>query len=395
MKKLIALSCLLAALVGISAQESRRFFELGVDVEAGFANNYLGWNDIFTETIVIDLNQMNSDLGKMGFMVGLGMGADTYMNLTIPKKFSIGFNTGVSASGGITVPGSLFELLAEGNDPDKTYAGKLDVNADVYGFTDISIGLKAGPIWLTVTPAFYMPLLYIPDPDVTYSFVTSSDGTLRATAVADMAMYSVLDLEAIIEKTGANPAAGLGSGGGIDLSLGATYALLNNLDLGATFTSVPLLPASLANRTKFTARYSVDMEQVLKNMDNPVQTTETSDYSYDKEKILILRPFKFGLNANWRPFNRKILSFRPDLALGVYDGVFFDAGLNTRVNLANILIFDLDTGYRDRMWRHRIGMILNFRITETEIGFSSQSQAFTKSFGFSGMNLFVGMRMGF
>jgi len=339
MKKLIALSCLLAALVGISAQESRRFFELGVDVEAGFANNYLGWNDIFTETIVIDLNQMNSDLGKMGFMVGLGMGADTYMNLTIPKKFSIGFNTGVSASGGITVPGSLFELLAEGNDPDKTYAGKLDVNADVYGFTDISIGLKAGPIWLTVTPAFYMPLLYIPDPDVTYSFVTSSDGTLRATAVADMAMYSVLDLEAIIEKTGANPAAGLGSGGGIDLSLGATYALLNNLDLGATFTSVPLLPASLANRTKFTARYSVDMEQVLKNMDNPVQTTETSDYSYDKEKILILRPFKFGLNANWRPFSRKILSFRPDLALGVYDGVFFDAGLNTRVNLANILIY--------------------------------------------------------
>lgn len=137
MKKLIAFSCLLAALVGISAQESRRFFELGVDVEAGFANNYLGWNDIFTETIVIDLNQMNSDLGKMGFMVGLGMGADTYMNLTIPKKFSIGFNTGVSASGGITVPGSLFELLAEGNDPDKTYAGKLDVNADVYGFTDI------------------------------------------------------------------------------------------------------------------------------------------------------------------------------------------------------------------------------------------------------------------
>lgn len=395
MKKLIALSCLLAALVGISAQESRRFFELGVDVEAGFANNYLGWNDIFTDTIVIDLNQMNSDLGKMGFMVGLGMGADTYMNLTIPKKFSIGFNTGVSASGGITVPGSLFELLAEGNDPDKTYAGKLDVNADVYGFTDISIGLKAGPIWLTVTPAFYMPLLYIPDPDVTYSFVTSSDGTLRATAVADMAMYSVLDLEAIIEKTGANPAAGLGSGGGIDLSLGATYALLNNLDLGATFTSVPLLPASLANRTKFTARYSVDMEQVLKNMDNPVQTTETSDYSYDKEKILIFRPFKFGLNANWRPFNRKILSFQPDLALGVYDGVFCDAGLNTRVNLANILIFDLDTGYRDRMWRHRIGMILNFRITETEIGFSSQSQAFTKSFGFSGMNLFVGMRMGF
>jgi len=323
------------------------------------------------------------------------MGADTYMNLNIPKKFSLGFRTEVSASGGITVPGSLFELLSKGNVPDKTYTGKLDVNGDVFLSQDISFGTKVGPIWLNVAPAYYMPLMYIPDPDVTYTFLTSSDGTLKATAVADVSMYSVLDLEAVFENKGGNPAAGLGSGGGLDLTLGATYPLLKNLDLGASLQSIPLLPASLENRTKFTTSVSVDMAQVLKNMNDPVQTSETSDFTYDKEKIMILRPFKFGLNADWRPFNKKILSLRPDMALGVYDGVFVDAGLLTRVNLANILIFDLDTGYRDRMWKHRIGMILNFRITETEIGFSTQSQAFTKSFGFSGMNLFIGTRIGF
>lgn len=400
MKKL-AIFIFLVGIVAISwADKSRRIFELGFDVNIAASNNYIGLTDLMTETLVIDLDQISKDLSSSGFRVAAEGGADFFMNLNL-KKLQLGLFTNIQGTGFSSLPGSLFELLAEGNEIDKAYKGDLqmwgDLNLEMGANVASKIETPIGPIQIKIEPVYYMPLLHLHKPTASYMFETKNDGTVVATGIAEIPIYSVISLENIDGSVDIGGAVGtLFSSGGLDLSVTGDYQLFPFLSVGATLTQVPIVPARMKNRSLLKAKFSVETLSVLESIDSgdPFTTTENSEFIYDSEDIMFIRPLKFGTHAAYQPFG-KLLTVTPNLGLGYYDSLFMEFGLEGKLNLANIFIFSLSTAYEDLVWKEQIGFVLNFRVVELHLLVGSYSPSFLKSFTLAGAGATLGMRFGF
>ena len=55
----------------------------------------------------------------------------------------------------------------------------------------------------------------------------------------------------------------------------------------------------------------------------------------------------------------------------------------------------LSTEYRDQLFIHQIGATLNVRVLQLDVGISSQSASFKKSFEVSGVGAYAYITMGF
>jgi hypothetical protein len=73
----------------------------------------------------------------------------------------------------------------------------------------------------------------------------------------------------------------------------------------------------------------------------------------------------------------------------------FNAGLEAQLNLKRIFSLALGTGYREKIWRHSFGLMLNLRVIQLDLGVSLQSQDFVGSFRVQGAGAVVGLRFGF
>lgn len=399
MKK-IALFIFLVGLVTLSwADEPRRFFELGFDVNLSASNNYIGLTDIMKETIVIDLDKISKDLSSSGFRVAADAGADFFLNLNLGKKLRLGFFTNVQASGFGSLPGSLFELLAEGNEIDKEYKGDLLMWGDLNLEMGAKVGTKIGPLQVMFKPVYYMPLIHLHNPKAYYSFETKSDGTIVAKGIAEIPIYSVIPLDSLENSINVGGATGnLFASGGLDLSLSADYSLFPFLTVGGTLTQLPIVPARMENRSLLKANFTFETVSILdgigKDSGDMYTSTDSSDFVYDTKKIMFVRPIKIGAHAEYRPFGR-LLSVTPNLGLGYYNTLFMEFGVEGRLNLANILILSLSTNFEDLVWKEQLGLILNFRIVELEVMVGSYSPGFIKSFTGAGLGASVGMKFGF
>lgn len=400
MKKLSVFIFLVGLLATTWADKPRRVFELGFDVNIAASNNYIGLTDLMTETLVIDLDQISKDLSGSGFRVAAEGGADFFMNLNL-KKLQLGLFTNIQASGFSSLPGSLFELIAEGNEIDKAYKGDLqmwgDLNLEMGAKAGTKIDTPIGPVQIMIEPVYYMPLLHLHKPTASYMFETKNDGTIVASGTAEIPIYSVISLENIDGSPNFGGAVGnLFASGGLDLSLTGDYQLYPFLSVGGSLTQVPIVPARMKNRSLLKAKFSVETLSVLESIDSgdPVTTTEDSEFVYDSEDILFVRPFKIGAHAAYQPFG-KLLTVAPNLGLGYYNSLFMEFGLEGKLNLANIFIFSLSTAYEDLVWKEQVGLILNFRVVELQLLVGSYSPSFLKSFTLAGVGATLGMRIGF
>jgi hypothetical protein len=401
MKRALLLLLLLASVVSLEAQAYRRNIEFGVDVYGGFANSYLSPMDFLQETVTIDLTTLAHDIGS-GLSLFTGAGGDVFFNVNSVAS-SFGWFAGVDATGQFKVPQTLLKLITQGN-TENSYSGKFDLGAAAFAETGLWARIKIlDDLDITVRPAYFLPLAVMTKVDADYSLNTTG-GVVKANGKLNSTVHTPFSTADGIQI---DPGDMISKGGG-DLTLEAAYALFPNFILGLSLSHIPLFPARLSDGYNITTDfvYEQNVGDILDglgdgdgfSLEDGLTYSEPLFTSFSGSKQKIFRPVKLGASLLYRPFYERFIVLKPYAALvfnGIYrTAVYFDFGGLVEVNLWNILIIDGSVNFEDLMWRHSLGLIINMRALELNLGVSTQSQSFLKSFQAAGVRVDVGFRLG-
>jgi hypothetical protein len=132
------------------------------------------------------------------------------------------------------------------------------------------------------------------------------------------------------------------------------------------------------------------------DMDSFVYNEE--DYGTKEEKIS--RPFKLLLHVDWRPLKTKTFKLILTPAFGflnspIYNNPFsMEAGVKATIDISNLFIFSLGTGYHDRLCKNGFDLTFNLRAVELNLGLALCSPSFAKSWNGSGFALNLGFKAG-
>jgi hypothetical protein len=398
MKKFFTLLLLAVLVTTLYGEIPPRVFEVGFDVEAGFANNIIGLTDIFwtpNQKILIDLDKLPK--GAMGLdLLGSFKGV---MNITV-GDYRFGSFTGMDTIAYGAVDG-LGELLAEGYSGDATIDISSGASAFVYTSLWGDFGIPSLEGWkFYAAPAYYIPLIYTQTRDSDFHLRTITDENekdiLQFGGSFDTRVYTPFSMENASISPGA-----LTQAGGLDISLGAEYSLASlvgfNLDVGSLISHIPLVPARLANQ--MTMLYSMEdmnldlLEAVLNG--NMPEMAANSESVYGDANFAAFRPLEFDFYALYRPFESDLITVKPLLGFSVLTvyGAGFNAGVSAALS-AGVGSMELSTQYRNRLWRHALDFVLDLRVFELDFGIGLQSQSFLKSFALGGLTVSLGFRLG-
>ena len=368
-----------------------RRVEVGLaNVSAGFANDFLTTSQIFNQDkLVIDLDELNKGF-KINFDLGI---TPLYFNYTGKDKlWGYGLSINIDAIGALNLSGDMLSLNeASGEKSDVSGAVFVDLKtSSFFHVKKIKTKFKA-------SLSMYYPALYV-DPDISYTMNNSSDAT-KIDLDYNLWIYTPISTE-----EGASTA--LSSTPGFDIQLGAEYPLAEVLGLkerfgfldfivGVDFINIPIVPSSMKDYVKKSGRIGGGEPIDLDNFENYI---ENNDDVYGSSRKVITRPFKMLAWADWKPFNAVPVSFIPTLGFAVnplYNKPgSIEAGVKTRLDLANLFIATLGIGYHDRLWKNSVDLVLNFRFIEFNFGVDFRSQEFAKSWTGGGVCVNLGIKFG-
>jgi hypothetical protein len=98
-----------------------------------------------------------------------------------------------------------------------------------------------------------------------------------------------------------------------------------------------------------------------------------------------------------RPFVSDFFNVKPRVGFSVftiYDEFCFNAGVEAQLHILRFLFLTLNESYRDKLWRHQLGVGVNLRYVELDFILGLQSQDFIDSFKVKGFNAGFGLRFG-
>src|SRR5574344_451798 len=279
MKKLLSVATLLLTTVGLCFAElypTSRYVEIGVDVDAAAVENVKTAKEIFVKEIVFDLTEMYKGMGDDGMIVDAGAGAKAFITTNFGKRFSSGLYVNVDGSANIGLSKDFFKLLGEGNELDVPIVTKVNAGMELFVELGMPLKFKVWKGYLKVTPSFFLPLVYLPQPDATITVTTKSDGTMTADGVANFTVYSPIGLGTVVDSemnflgadallddlSTASDVLIVLKAGGVDLNASFEVPLLNALDVGL-YTRVPVKPASLNYSTSGTVTYKASVDPLL------------------------------------------------------------------------------------------------------------------------------------
>ena len=365
-----------------------RTVEIGlINIEANFSNNFLSASDIFRETMIVDIDNL-----QQGFRMNLGVNVyPLFFNYNKDDIWGAGFSLGVDAVGIINLSGKMLSFNeADGDKSDIN--GAAFVEARYNGFFHIE------KIKIIIRPALYYPLVYI-TPDISYTYKNTAEGTILDIGYK-IRVYTAFPFEESFTLT-AFP--------GIDFHIGAEYPLseilglkqkhsLLDFDVGLDMINLPFVPAFMNNYMEVSGRLGSGkpMDFLKDTMD--IFSYNSEDTVYGVQRLSVLRPFKFISWARWRPLKTASINFIPSFGFALspfYPQPFsLEAGIKTRLDLRNVFIVSFGIGYHDRLWKNEVDLVLNFKVFELDLGFELQSESFTKSWTGAGFGVDFGMKFG-
>ncbi|MDR3130216.1 MAG: hypothetical protein LBU18_01580 [Treponema sp.] len=386
-----------------AAPPAPRTFELGFNLEAGFANNYMRAADIFKKTIEFDFTQKPKPIS-----FDAGADFDFFLNVNVKDAMGVGMFIGTDAAGQFSISKDIQELL-QGNEFNKTYEGDIGTGGQVFLETGALGYFDVKDFRIVLRPAYYFPFLYL-TPNTHYKFYTGNSGDINAFFEYDLAVYTPF--------SGTN---GLFNGtltgrGGVDFTASVDYPLsidhpyFTDLSVGASISHIPVFPAQLVNRTVISGGKSLDSDDMLQELiDNGdlsgIITDRTIESSHNA--IMIFRPFRLEINADYKPpidVSFLSLSVLPQIGYA-YNKIFvkphsLEGSLKLRLDFltslwpAPLFSFTLGSGYEDKIWKQGIDLTLNLRAFQFNIGAAMQSENFINSFKAGGIAVNTGMRFG-
>ncbi|MDR3343423.1 MAG: hypothetical protein LBT14_11685 [Treponema sp.] len=403
MKKTVPISMFLLWGASLWAEKPLRYVEFGFDSSVGFASNYIGIGDIFNADQVVNLNLNTVPSGD--FEVNADLGMQVFFNMNFGEKFGLGFFAGVHSIVYQSLSHTFLKFLSQGNGDLRQYTADITLGGSVFADTGIKASVNIGKLKVGISPALYVPILYMPKPAIQYRFDSVYD-KLYLDVTADVKAYSPISLESLVGGS-----LDISSGAimeildakGFDFSLNAEYALVPLFDVGGVVTHIPLMPAVLTHETHAAFHYRYDPDQDLLNSlltgSFEFDTPELNDPVYsDDASFRVYRPLGFDFYVLFKPLRTNSVIIKPNIGFSlftVYGEPCFNLGLEAQLRVRRLLTVRIGSFYQERIWRNQCNLGLNLRVFELDLGFGVQSQDLKGILDIKGLGVSVGLRMGF
>ncbi len=411
MKKLI-ISFLVQIVICVSAfcgdylKMPRRYFEIGVKAPVGISNNAIGVADLLKKNLVIDLEKLADDLPKDGLIFDMNTAPDFSMNLNLSNGFRFGLKLGIDGYSKVDFSKSLIDFLCKGNDLNETLNFDGGVNADIFAHLDLSFGRDINQLHVEFTPSLFVPVAHIETTSATAYLKNAPDGKIEALAQANLMAYTCFNTRPIFDKDCKDSVfANVASGCGFDISASVEQKVLESLVAGA-YLRLPIVPGTLGYSTGMNCKVGFEAKSVValvsKEENASSFTSEMSDISYGNEPYVINRPMRFGIQCAWRPFG-SWCSFNGLLGLGLNEPFskygkttcFLEYDFGCDMLLFHVLGFNLSSNYYNKVFTQQLGLVINLRILEIDVGVSVQGSDFARSFCASGIGAYAAVYIGF
>ena len=380
---------------------AHRYFEWGINADINVANNYLTPADLLQRHVAIDLKRIADTMKTPSFRIDTNNSVEYFMNLNLPNGVHAGLSAGVDISGNMNIAKAVFDFLGNGNKLGEKVDIKNDMRLDAFAYVDTSAGFNFRKSHITVVPAVFHPLLHAETTTFSASLENNASGKTAIAADAEVKVCSFMDIGSYIGQGGepSNPAEGLKTGWGFDLNVAVEHKVLDTLQCGA-YMRVPFVPGRLENEILLEAKMQYDVASLSDVAGGAVNSYSFMQTANRKESFLLHRPFRMGAEVAWRPVG-KWLTVGSLLGLGVsypyrtYARPYIDYNIYTNLSLFEILGLTLSSARFNQVFRQHVGIMLNARVLQIDIGVSSQSSGFAHSFQLSGVGAFVGIALGF
>jgi hypothetical protein len=367
-----------------------RAFEIGLNVGAGFTNDFLSAKDIFQKTFVLDLDDLENGI-RMNFDAAA---SPLYFSYNNKDKWGFGLSVNMESYGILGLSGKMLSFSQVVNE-------KSDISAAVFAAAGFPGFFNLQRFKIKVKPSVYFPVIYAIS-DISYTFSSDNSGNLLNIAY-DVDVYSAFSLDKY---------EGLTASPGFDFQLGVEYPLsdalglndklfLLDFDVGLDIINIPLFSSSMRDYMKISGNIGNDEPFVFGsdtgNMGDLFAFDSDTKYGEGSQKVR--RPFKTLAWANWRPLGIPLLTLIPEVGFAVnplYTKQFsMEAGIKARLDISNLFIATLGTGYHDRLWKNSLDLALNLKAFELNIGADLRSQNFIKSWTGGGFGVNAGFKFGF
>jgi hypothetical protein len=401
-KKLFAIICLsvVSSFALFGWEMPGRYFELGLDLDIGMANRSLSWGDIFNSarTVEIDLDK----LGDQEFGLDYITRGNFFMNVQTKGKYKIGVGifSGVESNLFGSLSQDAVELLVKGNGGASSLEGSAAMGGSVFA----NVGLRGTATiqkWkFTVSPAVFIPLFYMSNPDISYTLTNGDPFSGNITVQSDIYTAFSTDNDPTVE--------GILAPKGFDISADVSYGLFPFLDVGGTITHIPIVPAHMTDGMRIDKVYTVNqlgktVQELIEDdeLDSLLSPEPSEDdlVSFSGADQRVFRPLRFDVYAVYKPFRSWLrLSLKPSLGLSfltVHETAHFNTGLETEFKLANMLGLTWDFRYREQVWLNKLGLMINFRALELDAGVGFRSLDLPGAFTGKGFYASCGFRLGF
>jgi hypothetical protein len=367
-----------------------RGFEIGISASAGFANNLLSADDIFRETVEIDLDNLADD-----FRLNFGMGIAPFYIKYSNKRFGYGLSTNIDFTGIFSLSK---ELIAFSAAKDK----KSELSGAVYADAGIDLFLNIFNFKINFRPAAFYPLAVLKS-DVSYTY--DNTGKTLIDIGVDARLYTAVpmeDLSSNFVPTGAP---------GFDFSISAEFPLTRaiglqekipflDIDLGLGMANIPITKAKIKDYMGIKGNLTISGDNLDELMDSFDGISDNfSDRVYGQDEITVYRPFKLMGWINFHPINKTWrITLTPSFGFSinpVYAEPFsYEGGLKLRIDLANIFIVTAGARYEDRLWINSLDLAINVRLVELNVGVDLRSREFMKNTNAQGIGAKVGIKLG-
>jgi hypothetical protein len=382
----------------------RRFVEFGFNGNVGLANNFVGLSDILRKNVELDMSDLAGRIKEDGWNIDVNVDSDAFFNFNISPSWGFGFFASVSGALNSTISKSFMKLIAEGNINSHSQSGGISVSGGVFadvGFDVHARFLEEDKLKISLIPAMFVPMVYIPKSEIKYQL--NAEDALTVSAGGRIDVYTPIFMESVIEDSSfgsdvLNVNKIIGQKG-FDFSLTAEYELFDWLNVGGGFTHIPLIPAVMENRMYVSMKDQIIFNGegiIAGDTDNLVKEPDY-DINYDHSKYDVIRPMRFDVYADYKPFKRNLVIIRPNIGFTVLTPEKkgrFNAAVKVQLNTP-VLLIHASTGYEELMWQHKLWLGLNMRVLEVDVGLHLSSQDFERSFDMSGAGVTLGVKFGF
>jgi len=400
----------------------RQVFEFGLigGIGFGFDNAIIGTSEIFKKKIEIDLSKLADSIPEDGAGINFGITLDILSfdikNIHIGKGlWSFGLTTNIDGDISLNIPKSLFTLIAEGNTGgNHSNSGTISGSGGIFSEVGIPATAKYQVAGRTLTIgaklALYTPVVYIPSSTgISYNLYTEKNGSsgLFLDTQGDIDVYTATSFEKV------NAVEFIFGRNGFDISLEGEYDLFPFLDIGVGFFQIPFVPATLTSgMTMGIEPFSVDIDgEAMLGGGGSIPSAPEFKFKdagyFTNRSMQISRPFRFDVYALFKPLAllardnplAELIVIRPNIGFSVNatkgdEEGFFNAGLEARLNLQDLFIFYIGSGYQEGLWRQKAGLALNLRVFEFDFEAALRNQTFAGCFQGRGFSLFLGTRWG-